>query len=263
MPPFTTVPLRPFGCRIDNLDLRTANAADARRVGTVTATHGFTVVTGQHDLDDATFARFLERIGPAMFTEGETSVPGHPTLNPVTNVGRTRPPRSVWHTDTSYVAEPPAFTALRVLEPPSQGGETLIADQLAAYDELDVATKDRLREATVLHGATGVPDATTTRHPLFRYHPDTGRTAIFLSTPERCTALSDHDGTESKATIAELYAFGTANRFVYRHRWQAGDILLWDNRRTLHKGDHSAVVGNRTLHRGMVRGEQPRGRGKL
>lgn len=249
--------LEPFGCSITQIDLRHVNDVTAQRIGQATAERGFSVIREQYELDDKNFARFLQQIGPAMFTKGETAVPHYPTLNIVTNVGRDRPPRSVWHSDTSYVSEPPAYTALRIIEVPERGGATLIADQHAAYDALDDNTKERLAETTVLHGATGVPDATTHRHPLLRQHLETDRPTIFLSTPKRCTALSGHTPQQSRSIIENLYAFGTQDRFVYRHNWQAGDVLIWDNRRTLHRGDHSEVVGHRTLHRGMVRGEKP------
>ncbi|MEM9990922.1 MAG: TauD/TfdA family dioxygenase, partial [Bacteroidota bacterium] len=117
--------------------------------------------------------------------------------------------------------------------------------------------KAALANTKVLHQASGVQDATTTWHPLFRKHPVSGRTSIFLSTPKRCVALSGHEPAESERIIAELYAFAQKERFVYRHHWQSGDVLLWDNRCTMHRGDHSATVGNRVLHRGMVAGEVP------
>ncbi|OAV43353.1 TauD/TfdA family dioxygenase [Lewinella sp. 4G2] len=250
-------PLQPFGCSITSVDLRSASDQEALTIRNATATHGFAVIRDQHDLGDTSFASFLQQLGPSMFTKGETAVAGHPSLNLVTNVGRDRPPRSVWHTDTSYVPQPPAFTALRVIHAPESGGETLIADQLAAYDELSEDLKARFKESTVLHGATGVDDDASCHHPLFRRHSETDRTAIFLSTPQRCTAISGVPAQEAEQIIKDLYAFGTQDQFVHRHAWKAGDVLIWDNRRTLHRGDHSAVIGDRVLHRGMVRGEAP------
>ena len=95
------------------------------------------VLRGQ-DADDAGFVRFLRSFGPTMFTVGETPVPGHPELNVVSNVGRVKPPRSTFHTDTSYVRKPPAFTALRAVAVPERGGQTLFTNQYAAYDTLPV-----------------------------------------------------------------------------------------------------------------------------
>ncbi len=87
-------------------------------------------------VDDAGFAAFLETFGELVFTTGETPVPGFPDLNIISNVGRTTPPRSTFHVDTSYVRVPPAYTALRAVTIPEVGGETLFSNQYAAYESL-------------------------------------------------------------------------------------------------------------------------------
>ena len=179
----------------------------------------------------------------------------------MTNVGRTRAPRSVFHTDTSYVAEPPAFTALKAEAIPEAGGETVFTNQFDAHDRLDPALRERLHGARVLHRVTGVDPGSgqeaETWHPLFRRHPVSGKTALFLSTPERCVALQRADGAREDDLIPALYDHSTDPAHEWRHRWAEGDIVIWDNRCTLHKADHSAVVGDRVLHRGMVAGEAP------
>ena len=88
------------------------------------------------DVDDAGFVAFLEQFGELMFTKGETPVAGFPDLNVISNVGRKTPPRSVFHVDTSYVRQPPAYTALRAVTIPAQGGETLFTNQYRAYETL-------------------------------------------------------------------------------------------------------------------------------
>ena len=219
---------------------------------------GVAVIEGA-DLSDAEFADFLETLGPLTFTEGETPLDGEPRLNFVSNVGRDTPPRSVFHTDTSYVARPPAFTALKGERIPAAGGETVFTNQFDSYDRLAEETKTRLAGARVLHRVTGVETQgeTETWHPLFRRHPISGRIALFLSTPERCVALELADGTRADEMIADLYAHSTDPTHEWRHVWRAGEILIWDNRCTLHKADHGAVLGDRVLHRGMVAGEAP------
>ena len=249
--------LNPMGCEIRGLDLRAANAASARALEGILAENGVAVIRDQHELDDDAFVAFLEMLGPLAFTEGEAPLENQPKLNFVSNKGRTKPPRSVWHSDTSYVAEPPAHTALRGVEIPAQGGETLFCDQYRAWETLPENVKDRLRKATVLHGATGVEDATRTRHPLVRRHPVSGREALFLTTPERVTALSDASEEESARIIDALYRHSTRQGRVLAHAWRPGDVVVWDNRCTMHRGDHSATVGPRVLHRGMTRGEAP------
>jgi taurine dioxygenase len=96
-----------------------------------------------------------------------------------------------------------------------------------------------------------------TRHPLFRRHPITGDVSLYLSTPERCTDLSGMDVPTSRRVVAALYRHSIRPSKLYRHDWQAEDILVWDNRVTMHRADHGQVVGDRVLHRGMVQGEAP------
>lgn len=248
--------LKPFGVAISGMDIRQPTKFQAMDLRKVIAENGFAVFKNQQ-IDDTAFVDFLRQLGTLTFTKGEKAVADFPDLNIVTNVGRSRPPRSVWHTDTSYVKQPPAFTALRIIETPKSGGATLISDMYAVFEALPERMKERLATSKVLHQATGVEDATTTWHPLFRRHPLSNRVSLFLSTPARCTALSERTIAESEQIITALYEFAQQERFVYEHQWEENDILIWDNRCTLHRGDHSETVGNRTLHRGMVAGEIP------
>jgi len=253
-------PLDPFGCEVTDVDLRTISDNDLDQLLHQTADHGVSVVRDQ-SLGDGQLVTFLERFAPMTFTAGEDSVPDHPQLNEVSNLGRTRPPRSVFHSDTSYVSHPPSFTALIPLRLPERGGETLFSNQYRAYDRLSRQFTDSLAGATVLHRATGVSlgdaDQRATRHPLFRRHPVTGRTALYLSTPERCVELSGHADAASAATIKQLFEHSIEDPHLYRHQWRPGDLLMWDNRCTMHRADHSGVVGDRVFHRGMVSGESP------
>ncbi len=220
------------------------------------ATHGVVVLRELH-LEDPDFAALLGALGRLVFTEGERPVPGRVDLNIVTNQGRTRPPRSVFHTDTSYVRRPPAFTALRPVALPEQGGETVFSDQVAAYAALPSVVRHRLRTARVEHRVTGLraTDLSETKsvHPLFRRHPMTHDIALYLSTPERCRWASD----EPETRLETLYEHSIHPERTYRHAWKPGDVLIWDNRRTMHRADHSNVVGIRAFHRGLVAGEEP------
>lgn len=219
------------------------------------AAHGVVVFHNQ-SLSDAEFANFLSRLGELTFTEGEEHAPGEPRLNIVSNKNRKTPPRSVFHTDTSYVKQPPAFTSLKIIVCPKSGGETLFTSQYRAYDELDGEKKKALENAEVLHQVTGINQAehqlseTKTWHPLFLTHPVSGKKTIYMSTPERCVAI--RNTSLSNEVIGQLYDYATEEKRIYRHHWQPGDIVIWDNRCTLHRADHSAVVGDRVFHRGMV-----------
>jgi taurine dioxygenase len=249
--------LRPFGARIEEAEIDHLPPPDLTRL-VMAATHeGVVVIPGQERLSDETFAAFLARIGSPMTTVGEPVLDDHPTLNRVSNVGRAKPPRSVFHSDTSYVATPPAFTALRAVEVPSSGGETVFASGYDAFARLPDDQRALLAGATVLHRATGVEDATETWHPLIRRHPVTEQPALFMSTPERCVDLRLADGTPRPDLVETVFAHYTAEDHLLRHRWRPGDVVMWDNRCTLHRADHSDVRGTRVLHRGMVGGEVP------
>lgn len=250
-------PLDPFGARIDGISLARATPPELTFLVSQLVHQGVTVIPGQTTLGDGDFAAFLARLGQPMTTEGEPVLDGHPTLNPVSNKGREKPPRSVFHSDTSYVALPPSFTALRAVEVPESGGETVFASGYDAHDRLHADERARLAGAMVLHRATGVADDTETWHPLIRLHPMSERPALFLSTPERCVTLRLADGTERPDLIDPLFEHYTRADRLLRHPWRPGDVVIWDNRCTLHRGDHSAVHGDRVLHRGMVSGEAP------
>ncbi len=244
--------LSPFGVEthqnINDLD-------DVVVIQSVLAHHGV-IAFRQQSADDDDFVAFLNRLGQTTFTVGEIPVLHQPSLNIVSNVGRKRPPVSVFHTDTSYVAQPPAFTALRAVTLPEVGGETLFSDQYRAYETLPTSVKTQLMEAKVLHVMSGLtldPSAETECwHPLFQRHPISGRWAIFLSTPQRCQAIDSLASVPAARIIRLLYQHSIRPHRLYRHQWQPGDIVIWDNRCTMHRADHSGVVGDRILHRGMV-----------
>jgi taurine dioxygenase len=245
----------PVGVTVSGLAIGDTDDAAVARLGRLLADHGVVVLPDQ-ELDDRAFVGFLRRFGALTFTEGETPVPGSPDLNVVSNVGRTSIPRSVFHVDTSYVRHPPAYTALRAVRIPARGGETLFTNQYRAFDTLPADVRTLLAGRTIRHVVTGVdprPDAeTAAEHPVFRRHPVSGRTALYLSTPQRCVAISGMDDDAARDLIGFLYAHSTAEDNVLRHAWSPGDVVMWDNRCVLHRADHRDVVGDRVMHRGMV-----------
>lgn len=245
--------LAPFGAEVIGARLNAVGA----EIGHEIARHRVLIFRNADEGDDA-LVGFLSALGPMTFTTGETPVVGAPMLNVVSNVGRTVPPRSVFHTDTSYVAVPPAYTALRAVMLPENGGATVFSDQVGAARRLAGHWQHCLGGRTVLHRATGLAgQKTATRHPLFRQHPLTGERALFLSTPERCSALSDMDAALSARLVTALYRHSIRPAHLYRHHWRRSDVIVWDNRVTMHRADHSGVVGDRVLHRGMTSGEAP------
>ncbi|WP_132421959.1 TauD/TfdA dioxygenase family protein [Pseudonocardia endophytica] len=247
----------PIGVTVTGVSVAGAGAGLAPPLRDLLAEHGVAVLPDQW-IDDDAFLTFLRGFGELAFTAGETPLPGHDDLNVISNVGRTTPPRSVFHVDTSYVRRPPAYTALRAVSIPEAGGETLFTNQYRAYETLPEALRDKLAGRTIRHVVSGVDPGegqeTEAEHPVFRRHPISGRVALYLSTPARCVAVSGMDEQESADTIARLYEHATHERNVYRHRWAPGDVVIWDNACVLHRADHDGVVGDRVMHRGMVAG---------
>lgn len=249
------ITLKPLGALITGLPVGSLTDPDVHALRMALARHGVIVLPGQ-TIDDEAFLRFLRSFGPIMFTVGESPVPGCPDLNLVSNVGRDRPPRSTFHTDTSYIRNPPVYTALRAVKVPSRGGHTLFSDQHAAYRTLPDSVRNHLDGRTITHIMTGLDlgadQETAAEHPVFLRHPESGRTALYLSAPQRCAAVSGMSPELAEETVAFLFRHSTHADNVYRHEWSPGDVVMWDNRCVLHRADHSGVVGARVMHRGMV-----------
>lgn len=247
--------LDPIGAVVAGLAIDDADPDDVEALRLLLADRGVIVLPHQV-LDDAGFVAFLARFGPLTFTVGEQPVPDQPDLNVISNVGRSTPPKSTFHADTTYVARPPAYTALRAVQVPEHGGTTQFTDQYRAFDTLPFALRNRLEGRTIRHVVTGVDlDEDTEQaaeHPIFRPHPVSGRTALHLTAPSRCAAISGMDQAEARAVVEDLFAHSTADANTYRHEWSAGDVVMWDNAVVMHRADHAGVVGDRVMHRGMV-----------
>ena len=153
---------------------------------------------------------------------------------------------------------------------PPEGGDTCFANMYAAYDALDAAEQAALDGLRVVHswelsrqkvGERATPeeirDAPPMSHPLVRVHPDTGRKCLFMG--EHASHIEGGSIEAGRARLAALEAHATQERFVYRHRWCAGDLLMWDNRCLLHRADANfdAARHARVLHRTCLRGTAP------
>ena len=141
----------------------------------------------------------------------------------------------------------------------------------AAYDDLSAEMKQRIAGLRVVHKydssrkanrvavlkaeeASGLPDVT---HPLVRTHPETGRKALYLN-PNRMEQIVGLARCESDALLDELTARATSAKYQYRHKWRRGDILVWDNRCTMHKANADYPEGaRRVMHRLIVEGSVP------
>jgi taurine dioxygenase len=250
----------PVGATLTELPLADLDGPTVTELRSLLAAHGVLIIPGQ-EIDDDGFLAFLRSFGELTFTEGETPVDGHPDLNVVSNVGRATPPRSTFHVDTSYVAEPPAYTSLRAVTIPQAGGETLFTNQYRAHDTLPDELRARLTGRTITHVVTGLEldeDAEiSAEHPVLRPHPLSGRPALYLSTPSRCAAISGLDESDARELVDYLFAHSTREDNVLRHPWSPDDVVIWDNGCVLHRADHAQVHGDRVMHRGMVAGYGP------
>ena len=180
-----------------------------------------------------------------------------------------------WHSDWSFLAVPPSGTCLLAVDIPPVGGDTLFADQVAAFAALPDASKDELRRLTAIHSAklAYAPDGTygakdqegdrsmairpdesanaTHTHPLIRKHPETGEEAIY-STLGYIIGIEGMDESEAIAMLMELAAWQARDEFVYRHKWEPNMLILWDNRSVLHKATGGYEGHRRELHRTTI-----------
>ncbi|MFV0258584.1 MAG: TauD/TfdA dioxygenase family protein [Acidimicrobiales bacterium] len=176
-----------------------------------------------------------------------------------------------WHSDWSFQARPPAGTCLLGITIPPEGGDTLYADQHAALDAMDPELRARIEDLVAVHSARGgyAPDGSygfddqsqgrsmairpsadalaTQTHPLIRDHPETGRPGLF-SCIGYIIGIVDMPGAEARELLRELLAWQTDPRFVYRHRWEPGMLVMWDNRSVLHRATGGYDGHDRLLH---------------
>ena len=269
-----------FGAEITGLDLsRPLEAATLAEVKDAWARHGVVAFPGQPlTLDE--LEAFTLQIGPFGDDPYVKPMAGHPNVLEV----RREPDEKVtpfggnWHSDWSFQARPPAATILRSEIIPPVGGDTLYCDAARAYDALPQATKDKVAPLRAVHSASRAygpnsaysrelhlrampiivsPEADKTYvHPLVRTHPVTGRKALFVS-PVYTVGFEGMAPDEADPLLADLHQHLVQDRFIYRHHWQAGMVVIWDNRCTMHNALGGYDGHRRVMHRTTVAGETP------
>jgi taurine dioxygenase len=172
-----------------------------------------------------------------------------------------------WHTDDSYFAVPAKATMLYARVVPPRGGDTLFADTTAAYEALDAATTVTIDGLRAVHAyqsrrnVNPVPtrsgsEARTTPpvdHPLVLLNPGTGRRSLYLN-PNRMESIVGWDDAKSDDMLDRLIGHATQERFVHRHVWRRHDVVLWDNRRSMHRATADYGDERREMHRILLRG---------
>jgi len=236
--------------------------------------HCVLVFRGQ-DLAPAAQIRCTELFGAAQPHPLNTrpTVPGHPEVLILQNRPGKRGARNdYWHSDISHAACPPSASILHAREVPQGRGDTLICNMYAAWDQLSTGMRAMLArmraehsaEPTMRRAAAERTDAQLIAevppprlHPVARTHPQSARTALFVN-PHFTMRFEDMSREESAPLLDFLLRHATRPENVYRHRWQVGDVLMWDNRCTMHYAvrDYDETMP-RLMHRTTAAGEAP------
>jgi taurine dioxygenase len=206
-------------------------------------------------------------------------VPGYPAVTTLSSDdrdtkgdGRRLIAGSHWHSDDTFMAEPCSLTCLYGIEVPETGGDTEFANMVAAYEALPASERRRLDALRVVHmmkpasravgrTRTIAPELLAARppveHPLVRTHPETGRKALYISR-NRMDHIVGMEIEAGHQLIDELVAHATQPQFCYRHKWRQGDIVIWDDRCTMHKANGDYAEGaRRFMNRIIVAGDTP------
>jgi taurine dioxygenase len=269
-----------FGAEILDVDVQRADDATLDAVVDTFHRHGAIVLRGQ-TMNPSQLTEFVARFGePEEHTLKEFTVPGFPKVYRLSNRVVDGKPIGAhndgigWHTDYSYKPEPVMATMLYAVEVPAEGSDTLLADCVAAWNALSAERQAELDGLVVHHsyqyfmrtreyGARELSEELKAAnpdvyHPLVRTHPADGRKALWPSTGTVIEVVGKPN-PEGLDLVQELVDFiTTQDRFIYRHKWQVGDLLMWDNRCTLHTGtlfDDTKYI--REMHRLWVRGDRP------
>jgi len=224
-------------------------------------------------LDNAALVRFTSRFGEleiAPLFQGRRYVEEFPEVMIISNVrvdgreiGSLGNSEAFWHSDLNFVEEPPAGSFLYAHVVPPTGGDTGFANLCAAYETLPDELRARIVGRRIQHDArfnsagylreVRVSDAL---HPIVRTHPESGRKVLFLG--RRANAkIEGLPEDESEALLDALWAHATQARFIWHHSWRAGDLIMWDNRCTLHCRDSFDDSFQRVMHRTQSRGTRP------
>jgi alpha-ketoglutarate-dependent 2,4-dichlorophenoxyacetate dioxygenase len=175
----------------------------------------------------------------------------------------------LWHSDSSFKAIPAKYSLLHARAIPSKGGNTEFADMRTAYDALDADTKAEIEDLVCEHSQLfsrqqlGFFDFTDeerarfapVRQRLVRTHPSTGRKSLYLSS--HAGSILGWPVPEARAFLRDLVEHATQRPFVYAHRWRVGDLVMWDNRRTMHRARPFPVHEPRDMRRTTLAGDAP------
>jgi len=270
-------PLGAIGAEVRGIDLARVTAAEVEAIKRAWYRHDVLVFRGQRLSDDhlLSFSRHFGALdSPPNQGAGRKSPEGYPEVYVVSNVldtkgepiGALGDGEAAWHTDMSYAAQPPDASMLYSLEIPASGGDTSFASMKAAVARMPRALVDRVKNLDIKHdgtydsggtvrkGLTPSNDPRTsvgTPHPIIIEHPVSGDRALYLGR-RRNAYVTGLDLAESERLLDELWSY--VETAVYRHRWSLGDLVLWDNRTTMHRRDAFDPRARRVMHRTQIKG---------
>jgi taurine dioxygenase len=268
---------------IDGFDFENYDDRDIARIRELWLQHGV-LRFKRSKMTDAQQVRFSRNFGefvihPKQLQEG--GHPTHPEILVISNAMKDGKPsgamgnsEATWHTDTWFYERPPAGAILRAVEVPPSGGDTYFLSTYHAFETLD----DGLKAATVgrqiffqnVYDKTGKlrlgknePKSSDFRewsgivHPLVRTHADTGRKALYLGGTIEGAWIVGMPLDESADLLSQLWNHTTKEQEVFRQVWDQGDIMMWDNRCTMHRRDSFDPSTIRIMHRTTTSGERP------
>jgi taurine dioxygenase len=268
-----------LGAEIGGVDLRRIGDGDFSAAYRAWLEHQVLLFRGQVLNDDDMIA-FSLRFGALDFApiqeNGRRFVEGHPEIYMVSNViengvaiGSLGAGEAVWHTDMSYLDDPPKASMLYAIEVPPAGGNTGFTSMYLAYEELPDGLKQRIAGRRVKHDGTynsggyvrqGVTptddprEAPGTYHPIVCTHPESGRKCLYLGR-RRNAYIEGLELAESEALLDEVWRFATRDELTWYNTWRVGDVVLWDNRCTMHRRDPFDASSRRIMHRTQMKGE--------
>ena len=276
---FTVKPVSPvLGAQIEGLDLAQLDAAAFERLYATWLQHHVLVLRDQ-TINDTQFEAFSARLGtldpPPNQGAGRKSPPGFPNLYVISNkkdgagepLGALGDGEATWHTDMSYLEDPPAASMLisRIL--PAWGGDTFFCSMPGALASLPAALRARIANVEIKHdgtydsggtirkGMTHNDDPATSAgalHPAIITHPESGVQSLYLGR-RRNAWVAGLPLKESEALLDELWNYAALPENLYCHQWRVGDVVLWDNRTTMHRRDAFDPASERTMHRSQIK----------
>lgn len=275
-PAFTVEKLSPvLGAAIVGLDLRSPLDEQTKSAVYDAFVRYHVLCFRDQQLDPEQQIAFSEQFGTLERHMARNRGTGNPLVHIVSNLNADGKPSGKvgstgWHSDKSFRREPSLATILHAQIMPPDGGETCFANMIAAYEALPDVRRAELDPLRIVHswelsrarlGLQATPeeiaDAPPLTHPLVRTIPETGRKALFMG--EHASHIEGRPMAESRALLDALTAHAVDERFVYRHKWRVGDMLMWDNRCLLHRANANfdAARFPRVLHRTCLRGNAP------